>query len=82
MAKPKRPTPKLTTAALIVNAKIRATGVLPKPRVEVRAAGKGFHARLIDAHRHIGDWGESFTLRNNCRRAARKAHPGVPVVSR
>lgn len=77
--------PTLRTVALLVNKQIReAGGQLPKPRVEVieLAKHKGFKFRPIDKYGRKGDWSPKFTLRNNTRRAARKAHPGLPVVSR
>lgn len=80
-AKAKVPVPPLTAKALRINAKIRETGELPKPRVEVQPIGGNFHYRLIDNYGRKGDFGDKFTQRTNCRRAARKAHPGVPVIS-
>lgn len=76
-----RPLNVLTAKAIAVNQLIHTTGVLPKPRIEVRKVTKGFAYRQIDKYGRKGDWSERFSLRNNTRRAARKAHPGLPVVS-
>lgn len=71
----------ILAATLLTNQRIRLTGELPKPRVEVRKLNKGHAFRLIDKYGRKGEWSERFTLRNNTRRAARAKHPDVPVIS-
>jgi hypothetical protein len=79
--KEKKPIPPLRAAAYKINKLIREGADLPKPRVEVKKVPKGFAWRLIDKYGRKGEWSKRLTLRNNTRRAARKAHPELPVIS-